>query len=111
MGSKRKPAPAFEAVFEGRGLYPEKIPLGYLTRLLSAVQRLAAGQEAEQETDKEGEAAALAEEGKIALLDVRRGSAAFQFAAPMPAIAVHHLRETGRVLQQPETIGQNEYVL
>ncbi len=111
MAFKRKPPPAFEAVFEGPGLYPEKIPLGYLTRLLSAVQRLAAGQEADQEADEEDQAAALSEEGKIALLDVRRGSAAFQFIAPVPAVAVNYLRETGKILERPETIGQNEYVL
>ena len=103
--SKKKPPSAFEVVFEGPGIYPEKIPIGKLARALSAVQRLASGQEQEEEDAVESQ------EDRIRLLGVRRGSAAYQFSAPQPHIAISHLRDAGKVLDDPESLGENEYVL
>jgi hypothetical protein len=50
-------------------------------------------------------------EDGIGLLQVRRGSVAYQFSCPRPDPALAHLRETGQILERPESIGENEYIL
>jgi hypothetical protein len=105
MPKPKRPTPVFEALFVGPGIYPEMVTLPFLSRTLSAVQRLAAG----RETGEEEESGLT--EGKIGLLQVRRGSALYQFSTPAPAPALAHLREAGRVLERPETIGDRDYIL
>src|SRR5262245_13838516 len=107
MAKPKKPTTTFEAVFEGPGVYPEVIPLSQLARVLSAVQRLAAGYEAGDEEEEVRETP----EWKIGLLNVRRGSAVYGFAAPVPAVALGNLRETGEALERPERIEGREYIL
>ncbi len=102
----RKPSAVFEALFERRDLHPEQIPIGHLTRVLSAVQRLATGRDEPDDGD-----GLRVEETKIGLLQIRRGSAVYQFSAPVPGIALGHLRETGRVLERPDEIGESDYIL
>jgi hypothetical protein len=104
----KKPSPIFEAVFSGAGVYPEKIPLNKVSEALSAIQRLAAGVVlgAEDEDEEEGDSAVM-------LLDVTRtSSAVFRFVGPAPENAILRLKEAGKVLKDPESIGpKNEYVL
>jgi hypothetical protein len=97
----------FEVLFEGNGIYPEAIPLGALTQTLSAIRRLAAGAELPDE-DEEFDAP---DDGSIRLLEVVRGSAVFRFVGPAAATAVAHLRGAGKVLDNPEELGDNDYVL
>src|SRR5262249_2342390 len=52
--AEKAPEPIFEVVFQG--IYPERIPLGTLSRILSAVQRLASGSEPEEDEEQLGEA-------------------------------------------------------
>ena len=59
MAMPKKPNAVFEVYFQGKGLYPENIPLGPLTTALSAIRRLATGSEAADEEEEE-EAAQLA---------------------------------------------------
>jgi hypothetical protein len=106
--STKKPIPVFEAVFSGGGIYPEKIPIGKVADALSAIKRLAGGEVAGAEDEDEGE-----KDGSVRLLDVQRSSSAvFRFVGLSPEVAIHHLKETGRVLQNPEEVGEKtEYVL
>src|SRR5437588_3222814 len=104
MSKPTKPPPIFEVLFDGPGIYPEKIPLGTLTQTLSAIRRLAAGSElVDEEEDEQDSDSSL-----IGLLDVVRGSAVFRFvsassgspshAAAQPIAALERLRLAGRVL-------------
>lgn len=103
-----KPSAVFELVFTGGGIYPEKIPIGKVTDALSAVKRLAAGEVVGEEDEDDDEV-----DSSVRLLDVKRSaSAVFGFVGPPPAVALHRLKEIGRVLQNPEEVGQqNEYIL
>lgn len=104
---RKSPPPIFEVVFSGPGIYPEKIPLGALARALSAIQRLASGKELPDEEEE-------AEESSLRLLNVLRGSAVFRFACPTPnaaTAAVKYLRLAGAVLDDPEDVGNNDYVI
>ena len=107
MSKAKKPAPDFEVLFDGKGVYPEVIPLGALTETLSAIRRLAAGGEAPDEDEEEGDA----DEGSIRLLGVKRGSAVFQFFSPSAESDLEHFREAGRVMEAPEQLGENDYLL
>jgi hypothetical protein len=98
----KKPAPTFEALFQAPDIYPERIPLRYLSRTLSALQRLAAGDAAT--TDEENQVTDEA----LGLLGVKRGSAVFQFTGKSPHLALAHLRETGKLLEHPEKIGDKD---
>ena len=111
MAKSKKPTAVFEVYFQGKNLYPENIPLGSLTTALSQIRRLAAGGDGPDEED-EDEAAPLApEDGSIRLVDVRRGSAAFSFVAPAATISLEHLREVGRVLENPDTFEGEDFIL
>jgi hypothetical protein len=108
MATKTPPA-IVEVLFSGPGLYPEKIPVATLARTLSAIQRLASGQDdADEEEEEEPE-----KESSLRLLNVVRGSAVFRFACPAPAasVAIEHLRLAGKVLNDPEQVGQNDYLI
>jgi hypothetical protein len=104
---KKKPEAVFEVVFDGPDIFPEAIPLGTLTQTLSAVRRLAAGTDAPEE-DEDAEAP---DDQSIRLLDVVRGSAVFRFVGPAALIALANLRGTGEILQNPEAIGDKDYIL
>ncbi len=113
MPKPRKPEPAFEVVFEGSEIYPEKIPLGTLNQVLSAIRRLATASEPVEE-DTESEAGcdeSAVDEGRISLLDVKRGSTVLQFACPDNVSAIDNLREAGRALKDPEKVAHRDYVL
>lgn len=99
----KKPNPLLEVLFEGEGIYPEKIPLGALARALTAVQRLLTGQEVDEE--EEGE------EGTLRLLDVKRGSAIFRCVGPSAETSLGHLREVGKIVKHPEDAGEKDYIL
>lgn len=101
MTKTKKPLPTFEVGFED--VYPEMISLSVLSRVLSAVRRLAAG------LDGSDEAGAATLEGEIGLLQVKRGSAIYLFKAPPQAVG--YLRIAGQVLERPETIGERDYIL
>jgi hypothetical protein len=112
MSTHKKPSPVFVVAFEGSGIYPERIPLGTLTDTLSAVRRLAGGAEmSEPEEECEEGEEQTAHDDSIRLLDVVRGSAVFRFVGPSADSAVTHLRTAGKVLNAPEHIGENDYVL
>ncbi len=106
----KKPNPVFELVFSGQGIYPEAIPLGTMSRILSAIHRLATGIELpEEETSPTQEKAP--DEKEIQLLNVKRGSAILQFSGKSPSQVIKNLREVGTVLQHPEKIGDNIHFL
>jgi hypothetical protein len=106
--SSKKPAVVFEVVFSGPGIYPELIPLGTMSRILSAVHALATGSELpEEEEEQSDEPTAQSSGNEIQLLDVKRGSAVLRFSGMSPAPVLNNLREFGLVLRHPERIGQN----
>jgi hypothetical protein len=107
--SIRKPKAILELVFRGPGIVPEKIPIGKVAGALSAVKRLASGEIVGEEDEDEGEDSA----DPIRLIGLGRGSSAvFSFVGTSPSLAIANLREAGRVLENPDVIGQpNEYVL
>jgi hypothetical protein len=102
--SVKKSPPTFEVIFQRPGLYPEQVSIGHLSRVLSSLQRLAVGREI-------GEEEAGLIEGKIGLLQVKRGSAVYQFAAPLPELSLANLRDAGNTLDNPDSMGDREYVL
>jgi len=109
MKKPKKPPTAFEVEFRGPGVYPELIPLGALSRALTAVQRLAVGHDTPQnDDDEEGSEPSVG--GNVGLLQVIRGSAIYQIATPAP-LAVQNLRETGDVLKEPDSLGDRDYIL
>ena len=105
MSKQKKPLPVFEVVFDGRGLVPESIPLGTLTHSLSAIRRLASGTQAPEDEEADEELETTDPSGSIRLLDVKRGSAVYRFVCPKDAGTVGHLRGAGRVLDNPEEVG------
>ncbi len=108
--AKKSPPSIFEVVFTGSGIYPEKIPLGVLTRTLSAVQRLASGLELDE--DEQPEIQSLGDDtSEIRLLDIKRGSAVYKFGGDLPEQALKRFNVVGHVLAKPEEIGENDYVL
>jgi hypothetical protein len=103
----KTPPEVFEVVFQGKGIYPEIIPFGTLSRSLSAVYTLATGTEPPEEDAADDE---IREEA-IRLLRVKRGSAVYSFCGPAPETPIQNLRLVGKVLAQPESIGSNDYML
>jgi hypothetical protein len=103
----RKPNPIFEVIFQGPGIYPEKIPLGMLTQTLSAIRRLAAGNELEEDEEEQE----LGDDSSIRLLDVQRSSAVFRFVGQSPTTAIQYLRQLGKALDNPEEIAENDYII
>lgn len=103
----KKPEPVFEVLFQGSNIYPWKIPLSKVAEAFSAIKRLAAGEITGEEDDEEDESV----DETVRLLDVRQGSAVFRFVGPRPESALKHLKAAGRILQHPEEVGDNEYVL
>ena len=81
MASKR-PEPIFEILFDGPGLYPEKIPVATLASTLSAVQRLAGGEPNLEDEDDQRTDESVEDDRSLRLLDIKRGSAAFRLSAP-----------------------------
>lgn len=108
MPRNKRPTPVFEVLFEGKGVYPELIPLGTLTQTFSAIRRLMAGGEVVEEDE---EAEALVDTSSVRLLDIKRGSALFQFVGASAATDLTNLRGVGHVLESPEQLGNNDYVL
>jgi hypothetical protein len=105
----KKPEAVFEVVFSGPGVYPEQIPLGSLSRILSAIHSLAMGHELP--TDDDGEAVADDDKDPVRLVDVKRGSAILRFADRAAKQSIKNLREVGRILKDPEKIGDNIHIL
>jgi hypothetical protein len=108
MRKQKKPTPIFEVVFTGGDVYPERMPINKVTNALAAIKRLTAGEAlgAEDEEDEEG-----ADE-QVRLLDVTRtSSAVFRFLAPSPTVTINRIKDAGRVLGNPDDIGNSEYVL
>lgn len=101
----KKPQAALEVLFEGGGILPERIPLVTLSNSLSAIQRLASGPETTEKEQEQGD------EESLRLLEVKRGSAVFRIFVPSPKSALGRLRHLGRILQDPEEVGENDYVL
>lgn len=104
-----KPPAIFEAVFTGPGIYPEQIPIGTLSRILPSIHRLALGKE--PETEDEDDKAIETDDAAVRLLDIKRGSAVYRFAGHSPQLALENLRQAGRVVRDPESIGPNVYML
>jgi hypothetical protein len=115
MRSPKKPIPVFEAIFDGPGLVPEAIPLGTLTQAFSAIRRLAAGAQVQDDIeDDEGDEEEIdlnETDGAIRLLDVKRGSAVYRFVCPKDDGAVEHIKGAGRILSHPEEVGEKDYIL
>jgi hypothetical protein len=103
----KPPDTVFEVVF--KGIYPERIPLGTLSRILSAIQRLASGTDLDE--DDEQPIVTGAPGNQIQLLGVKRGSAVYRFAGEAAEQVVGRLRLVGDVLATPERLGENDYVL
>jgi hypothetical protein len=103
----KSPDPVFEVVFQG--IYPERIPLGTLSRILSAIQRLASGADTDEDDDQPGELPASG--NQIQLLGVKRGSAVYRFAGDAASHVMQRLRLVGDVLADPGEIGENDYLL
>jgi hypothetical protein len=106
--TKAKPDAAFEVRFVAPGITPWAIPIGRVAEALSAIKRLAIGEAgADAEDDSDDESADEA----IRLLDVKKGSALFRFTGKSPDTTIKRFRQTGTVLENPEKIGANEYIL
>lgn len=108
MTRNKRPIPIFEVLFEGKGVYPEFIPLGTLTQTFSAIRRIVAGSEI---VDEDEEAEEPVDASSIRLLDMKRGSALFQFVGASVTTDLANLRGVGRVLESPDELGKNDYVL
>jgi hypothetical protein len=78
----KRPVPIFEILFDGPGLYPEKIPVATLASALSAVQRLAEGEPLLEEEEGPGKPDSLEDDRSLRLPDIKRRSAVFQMSAP-----------------------------
>ena len=97
-------AAALEVRFEGGNISPDKILVPDLALVIRAVQRLAAGQLPD-------DSASLPEEEKLRLVRIRRGSARYALAGSSRAVVGANLRILGDVIQHPDQIGENDYVL
>ena len=115
MARPKKPNPIFEVYFDRPGLFPENIPLGSLTTTLSAIRRLAAGsdvpEEEEEGEEEEKTPQPAPEEALIGLVQVKRGSCAYRFAAPAATTSLDHLKDAGRVLTNPENFRGEDFIL
>lgn len=100
-----RPPSILEIRFEGPGILPEKIPITSLARALSAVHRLAAGPEVAHVA---GDAL---EEEPLRLLQVKRGSAVFSMGGQPAPVTLARLRETGKALEEPDSVGDRSYIL
>lgn len=89
----RKPKPDLEIYFSGSEMYPEKVPVRSLADALSAIHRLAAPDNDDDETDI----------ASIRLLDVRRGSAVFRCVVDEAQTLIPRLRQAAVSLQDPES--------
>lgn len=101
----KRPEPTLELVFEGSKLYPERVPFNLLSRAVSAVQRLGDGDAPAPDDEEPGE------EGVVRLIGVKRGSAVFRLWSAKPAPLLDSIEQTARVLNDPEAIGENDYIL
>src|SRR5437773_33746 len=101
-----KPVPVFEVIFKAPGLYPWKIPVNKIADTLSAINRLAGGVLVGEE-DVEDEEKKEAGGEEVGLVDIQKGSAIFRFIGPHPHNAIERLKETGRVLKNPDTAGKS----
>ena len=95
---------ALEVKFEGGDVSPDKILVPDLASVIRAVQRLAAGQIPD-------DSAPLPENEKLRLVSVRRGSARYALAGPSRTVAGANLRILGEVIDHPDQIGENDYLL
>jgi hypothetical protein len=107
----KRPPPIFEILFDGPGLYPEKIPVATLASTLSAVQRLAEGEPVLDEEEGQENSEAVEDDRSLRLLDIKRGSAVFRMSAPSGQEAVNRIRAVGRFLTKPDEVGENDYIL
>ncbi len=112
MTTPKAPGPILRVLFDGADVVPEKIPLTLLTRALSAIQSIAAGrmfgeEEADEEQENEGQPGG----GPFRLLQVTRGSAIYQISGSHPQSLLSRLRESGRILREPEDLGENDHIL
>jgi hypothetical protein len=110
MPSKR-PVPIFEILFDGPGLYPEKIPVATLAATLSAVQRLADGEPVLEEEEEDEKRDAVEDDRSLRLLEIKRGSAVFRLSAPSGQDTVNRIRRVGGFLAKPDEVGENDYIL
>lgn len=88
-----KPTPAFELVFTGGDVAPEKLPLHVVTRSIQAAQTLALARDPEMPES--------AGEDFIRLKRILRGSARFQCVSVCPADIQANLRIVGEMLDDP----------
>ena len=105
--STKKPPPVLEVRFEAKSLRPELVSLVTLARVFAAIHQLASGRDQEEADDVE-ESRDL---GAFQLLDVKRGSVAYEFAGQSPEAPLARLRIFGQLLEQPDTIGDNAFFL
>ena len=77
----KHPLPIFEILFDGPGLYPEKIPVATLASTLSAVQRLAEGEPILEEEEGVEQPETIEDDRSLRLLDIKRGSAVFRISS------------------------------
>lgn len=100
-----KPSPAFEVY--APAIFPERVPFHALAKLISAVQRLAAGPSSDEidETLDDGV------DNLFGLLGVKRGSSRYEISSLWPEQSVKNIRDVGKVLVKPDTIGPREYIL
>lgn len=103
----KKPSPVLEVCFVGSELRPERISIATLSRTLSAIHRLAAGQEEEELEEDED----LTGTGALQLSMVKRGSAVYQFTGQSASGVIGRLRDLGKVLKRPGDPGAHEFAL
>ena len=96
--------PVLEIRFASKSLRPELISIGTLSRVLSAVYQLASGKD-----EEESESAAGV--GPFQLVRVRRGSVRYLLAGESGEQPLERLRLFGDILNNPEIIGENDFVL
>lgn len=108
--SQKKPAPVLEMLFDGPGILPEKIPIGTLSKALSAVQRLASGRFVDCDDEDNDEKDQLIDDS-LRLLSIRRGSAVFVITGPAPDVPLGHIRQAGKILEHPDESDDTEYII
>ena len=99
--SRRKPEPDFEMRLVGREMRPWAVPVSFLARALSAVQRLMEPTDEAPDGASDGESetrgAAL-----LHLIGIVSRSAGYSVAAEKPEEAIAAITETGRLLREPD---------
>jgi hypothetical protein len=105
MASQTKTPPVFEIYLKGSGVRPEAIPLTTLSQILSAIQRLTAGPSVSHHEKEEEDVTALR------LLNIKRGSTTLPMYVPAQDHAIDQLRIASRVIENPDTMGDNDYIL